>query len=553
MLRVSACLLVLATAARATVISVTHDTASGNYSVHDGEAEGWVVRANFTDQQTTTGWARLEVEGRQTEDEDTDDVMAFAAGLAEAHLTSKMIADFIYNVVDDMCEKPADRSKCAAVNEYFRKNLEWMRKKVDSSAERQPYWRQVGLVLRQLDGLQQGIVDTIPDAADDAAVWLNAFPEAMDLKIGLPVNKKLSSTEGSYGEGPTGSDHCSVLVRLLPHNADLLVGHNTWVDYNYMSRMLKKVTLPFRAGSDGADAVAATSVAFSGFPGSIASLDDFHMTSAGLVTTETSLDNYNKDLWTFLSSSNSVMQWIRATVANRVATSGQEWHNTFKQYNSGTYNNQWMIIDYKKFEAGSDGTEPGLLWVTEQMPGLPVGGDVTQVLAHDGYWASYNQPYFPIIDDISGNKRQRAERGDFFSHNKNPRAQLFRRDYALATNVTTALRLMRHNNFTEDPLSSCNCSTGYTADNAIASRRDLNDPEGSYPLKRFGFQAYGAVDAKVTSSELVKRLEFVAEAGPTHDTQPVFQWSETPLAETVRHRGQPDRWEFAPVDVTWKW
>ncbi|KAF0302701.1 putative phospholipase B-like 2 [Amphibalanus amphitrite] len=548
MLRVLACLLATAAAAGAAVISVTHDAASGNYSVHDGEAAGWVVRANFSDQQAATGWARLEIEGRPSEDEDADRVMAFAAGLAEAHITSNMIADFIYNVVEDICAKPADSSKCAAVNEYFGRNLEWTRKKVESSSERDPYWRQVGLVLSQMDGLQQGIEDTIPGARPDAALWLNAFPDAMDLKIGLPVNKKLAGAEG-----PSGSDHCSVLVRLLPENADLLVGHNTWVDYNYMSRLLKKVTLPFRSGAEGADTVAAPTVAFSGFPGSIASLDDFHITSAGLVTTETSLDNYNKDLWTFLTTSNSVLQWIRVSVANRVASSGQEWHNAFKRYNSGTYNNQWMIVNYKKFEVGAEGAEPGLLWVTEQMPGLLVGDDVTQVLAHAGYWASYNQPYFPIIDDISGNKRQRAERGDFFSHNKNPRAQLFRRDHVLATNVTSALRLMRHNNFTADPLSSCNCSTGYSADNAIASRRDLNDPDGTYPLKRLGFQMYGAIDAKVTSAKLAERLEFVAEAGPTHDSQPAFQWSSSPQADTVRHRGQPDRWEFAPVDVTWSW
>jgi len=345
-----------------------------------------------------------------------------------------------------------------------------------------------------------------------------------------------------------------VLVRLLPETDDLLVAHATWVPYSYMSRMLKRVHLPFRAGvavSDPAP-VAASTLAFSGFPGAITSLDDFTVTSAGLVTTETSLDNLNPELWQlFLSPQGSVPEWIRATLANRLATSGPTWHDSFKRHNSGTYNNQWMVVDYNKLAAENGSSSAGLLWVTEQMPGLVKGDDVTQVLAHDGYWASYNIPYFPIIDQISKNKDAREAKGSFYSHSQNPRAQLFRRDHALAADVASTMRLMRYNNFTEDPLSACNCSTNYTADSAIAARRDLNDPAGEYPLERWGFQAYGAVDAKVTSAALVKQLQFAAEAGPTHDQQPVFQWSSSPFAETERHRGQPDRWEFGTVNVDW--
>ncbi|XP_037075992.1 putative phospholipase B-like 2 [Pollicipes pollicipes] len=560
MLRSSALLLALAAAAGAAVISVTHDAASGEYTVHAKEADGWVVRANFTDEQNSTGWARLELEGRPN-DAAPDSVVAFAAGLAEAHASSEMIADFIYNAVDSMCAKPGAAAKCEAIGEYFSANLEWTRKRVKSDSARDPYWRQVGLVLSQLDGLQQGISEKIPGASDMAAVWINAIPEAMDLIVGLPLREKANAAAevaeakpAAVEEPLTAGDHCSVLVKLLPENTDLLVGHATWVDYSFMSRMVKRITLPYSAGgANSTQKVAAQTVAFSAFPGSIASLDDFHLTSAGLVTTETSLDNINKDLWQFLSSRNSVMEWVRATVANRLASSGQEWHNNFSRHNSGTYNNQWMVVDYKRFQPGQAGTSPGLLWVTEQMPGLVVGDDVTQVLAHDGYWASYNQPYFPIIDEISGNKMLRGEKGDYYSYAQNPRAQLFRRDHVLVEDVASALLLMRYNNFTEDPLSACNCSTGFSADNAIASRRDLNDPAGEYPLKRLSFQAYGAIDAKVTSSALAERLEFVAEAGPTHDQQPAFQWSSSPFAETVRHRGMPDRWEFAPIDVKWSW
>jgi len=46
---------------------------------------------------------------------------------------------------------------------------------------------------------------------------------------------------------------------------------------------------------------------------------------------------------------------------------------------SGTYNNQYMIVDLKKVTLGHELTN-GTLWVIEQIPGLVVGADQTTVL-----------------------------------------------------------------------------------------------------------------------------------------------------------------------------
>ncbi|CAH2215868.1 jg20783, partial [Pararge aegeria aegeria] len=68
-----------------------------------------------------------------------------------------------------------------------------------------------------------------------------------------------------------------------------------------------------------------------------------------------------------------IMEYARAMIANRIARDGKEWVDTFRQHNSGTYNNQWYVVDYNKFEAKSDKSAgvilPGLLWVVEQLPG----------------------------------------------------------------------------------------------------------------------------------------------------------------------------------------
>ena len=39
----------------------------------------------------------------------------------------------------------------------------------------------------------------------------------------------------------------------------------------------------------------------------------------------------------------SVFEWLRNVVANRLASNGQNWTEIFSQYNSGTYNNGFMV------------------------------------------------------------------------------------------------------------------------------------------------------------------------------------------------------------------
>lgn len=52
---------------------------------------------------------------------------------------------------------------------------------------------------------------------------------------------------------------------------------------------------------------------------------------------------------------------------------------------AGTYNNQYIIVDLNKFKPGSE-LQPGLLTIVEQMPGLVMSGDLTQVRTDPGCW-----------------------------------------------------------------------------------------------------------------------------------------------------------------------
>jgi hypothetical protein len=73
---------------------------------------------------------------------------------------------------------------------------------------------------------------------------------------------------------------------------------------------------------------------------------------ANLTVIETTIENYNDDLFNNIIPI-SVPEWIRVVVANRLANNGQEWVDKFFIFNDGTYNNQWMITDFKLFTPGT--------------------------------------------------------------------------------------------------------------------------------------------------------------------------------------------------------
>nr|CAD7204539.1 unnamed protein product [Timema douglasi] len=138
-----------------------------------------------------------------------------------------------------------------------------------------------------------------------------------------------------------------------------------------MLRVLKKYNFGFRRLGDQNFTVPGRSVSFSSYPGTILSNDDFYITSAGLVTQETTIGNSNASLWSHVKPVGQVLEFARVLVANRLGHCGRSWSKIFSLYNSGTYNNQWMIVDYNRFKPGTKRSQlkDNLLWVLEQIPG----------------------------------------------------------------------------------------------------------------------------------------------------------------------------------------
>lgn len=177
-------------------------------------------------------------------------------------------------------------------------------------------------------------------------------------------------------------DHCSALIKLLPDNADVLFSHTTWDDFQCAApRIYKHYSMPVMLLNGSVYGTIPTDIYFSSSPGLLSSVDDFFLVQgpdSHLSVIETSLDVFDYHVLEKIQP-HSVLSWIRSRVSNQLAVSGSDWTRVFSMHHSGTYTNQWMIIDMNKFDSFKQ-PKPGFFTVLEEIPGYVHWEDMTQHL-----------------------------------------------------------------------------------------------------------------------------------------------------------------------------
>ncbi|KAM7451985.1 putative phospholipase B-like 2 [Porites harrisoni] len=494
-----------------------------------------VAWGKFRDEIHSTGWSFLEVHSNGSY---PDMTQAVAVGMTEGFLTGELMYKAYQNTLAGYCDYEPEF--CMKLGRFLAENQKWMMAQISSNPG-DKYWYQVKLILAQLEGLKKGYAAnaSLPSILDFVFLLAQADGD-------LPALEQVLGKKNIHHV--IGSGSCSALIKLLPGNKDLFISQVTWNSYSGMLRVFKLYDIPVSVSGDKGDIIPGRKQSFSSYPASMTSGDDFYMLSSGMVSQETTIGNSNPDLWKYVTETGIVLEWIRSIVANRLASTSGEWAYLFSKYNSGTYNNQWMVLDYKRFTPGEN-IKPGTLWILEQLPGIIESADMSVFLQESTYWASYNIPYFPYIYNISGTMASYKKFGAFFSYADCPRGQIFKRDHSKVVDMETMMKLMRYNDFKQDPLSRCNCTPPYSGENGISARSDLNPADGKYPISALGHRKHGGIDAKITNSKMMKELQCMAVSGPTHDQQPVFKWS---TSGWKRPMGHPDAWNFEPLMVSWE-
>ena len=127
---------------------------------------------------------------------------------------------------------------------------------------------------------------------DLGIIKLNFIADFWDLIEQFNLLNGTSNTGPKAGSRPS----CTVLIKFLEAQREILFGHNTWHEYRAMSyRILKNYNMNVHVLPDsGSDVIPGHTISMSSYAGSIASLDDFYLTSAYLAATETTLFLWNK-------------------------------------------------------------------------------------------------------------------------------------------------------------------------------------------------------------------------------------------------------------------
>ncbi len=323
------------------------------------------------------------------------------------------------------------------------------------------------------------------------------------------------------------NSHCSALIKLADDYSDIWFGHNTWHTYTSMIRIFKE----YRFVSNKRTEKSKT-IAFSSYPGSLSSIDDFYYLESKLLVMETTNLIFNFTLYKDVSA-NSLLTWVRVMIANRLASSAEEWTNIFKKENSGTYNDQFMILDINKIELNNKSIADKTLMIIEQIPEETKTNDVTKKLK-EGYWPSYNIPYSREIYNKSG---YNAFLQDFpnltheFHYNESSRVQIFKRDQNKIKSSDDFKKMLRYNDYENDNLSYNDSIL------TIAPRSDLESDD-----------CFGATDVKFFSVKEILEGKLYAHtiSGPNNEQQPVFSWKNTKCYE--KH---PDQYEYEGLVETW--
>eukprot|EP00029_Vermamoeba_vermiformis_P007958 TRINITY_DN358_c0_g1_i1.p1 TRINITY_DN358_c0_g1~~TRINITY_DN358_c0_g1_i1.p1 ORF type:complete len:527 (-),score=126.30 TRINITY_DN358_c0_g1_i1:97-1677(-) len=512
-------LLFVASALAASPIKATVYNQNGQYSIKYGvEDISGYAWGSWIDEVDKDGWGKLYVHADSV-NKKPEDVM-YAAGYLEGVLTAVRIEQ---NWANLLTTSPSIMKNYALLTKFFLEHYSFVQSSIRAKAT-DPYWMNINHQFRQLEGLTAGYgTSNGTKMAVTDMLMLSSWYDLGDILRGLSASLTLDDLHML-----TVNSHCSSIVRVSDDLSSLYSGHTTWAQYGSMLRILKSYDFKIPHAR-------AQTISFSSYPGILSSTDDFFITNTGFCVMETTNEVPNNELFKSFISPKTLMSWTRVMAANRMAKDGKHWVEVYSKLNSGTYNNQWIVVDYNKFEPGKPLKE-GLLWISEQIPGHIESADMTRMLSL-GYWPSYNIPYFKKISEVSGWEPY-AKNSTINAYETAPRANVFRRDNYKVSSLKGIKDLLRYNDFEHDPLAMGNPSY------QLCSRFDLM-PEG-----KGKHVCFGGTDTKVTDNTIIKNMIFEAQSGPTHNQQPVFSWSGTPVCDKIGHAGMPDAFNFDWVKFT---
>jgi len=462
-----------------------------------------VATAKFVDHRNISGWTYYTY---QVNDDSPDWLQTFSAGYMEGYLAYDLIYDTWNNQQMYFKEMKADPLFARKVNNFVNSQTAWILQQIAKNPN-DNYWNLVNTTMAQVYGMYSGyLVAIAQNHRKDLNLTFEQFYTMTYMSDLFDVMAKFSPTNLKPLK-------CSFLAKMT--NENLFTSHTTWFDYNGLLRTYKILTFNLKN-----PLVKTKRITFSSQPGYTTSQDDYYTLDNNRFVSETSLSSDNNKVYEYLHY-DSIPYWIRIHVANFVYDTPKSWIDAFFAHRSGTYCNQWFLVDFNNYKLYKNNTAQAkdIIWLVEEFYSLTSAQDVTQtLLIPQGYVASYNVPYDPEIQKLSKNPT---------NYTTDPRYYLFKK-YAPGIKTMDDFRYVMRLNNKSDTGDYCQ---------AIAARCDLSDKR-EFPN--------GALDCKATSDTMITNHQSWIIAGPTSENLPPFTWEHYPEYNHSR-AGIPTLWNFSWV------
>jgi hypothetical protein len=269
--------------------------------------------------------------------------------------------------------------------------------------------------------------------------------------------------------------YCSAFIATgsWTEGGGIVIGHNNWVDYIIGSRWNVIADIAPAAGHR---------ILMDALPGAIHSGDDFVLNSAGLVYTETTLGTFKG------FREEGTPEFMRARKAAQYAASIDDFVRILGADNNGAYANDWLVGDTKtgeiaKFELGLKNQR---LWRTTDgcFVGANFPGDA-KVIAEETTFDPSNAAQSVLVRKARWDQLMEEYKGYIDVED----GKLFEADHIDMATGASGLN-----------------------SNTLCGHVD-EDPKGTPEFSWAPFAPAGSVQAKVTSSALVREMKMWAHMG----------------------------------------
>jgi hypothetical protein len=196
------------------------------------------------------------------------------------------------------------------------------------------FWKKIGdEYQKEIEGIARGASARGVKIDTDDVLAMNAWIELSSYYVPSLHQARLADLE--LHQSPPPSCSAFIATGSWTRNGEIVIGHNNWIDYLIGRRWNIMVDLKPASGHR---------ILMDSFPGFIHSGDDFYITDAGLMVTETTITQFKG------FDTEGLPEFYRIRKATQYSNSIDDWLKVMMDRPNGGYANDWLIGDRKTGE-----------------------------------------------------------------------------------------------------------------------------------------------------------------------------------------------------------